>query len=385
MANTRRRYGREFKREAIRLYKTSGKSMRQIEIDLGITPGLLNKWRGQVRQNGQQAFPGTGHQTEMEAELRRLKRENDILRQERDILKKAPSLRADRGLKYGFVAEHAGEFETKIMCRVMGVSESGYYAWRQRPPRGRAQANAALVDQIRRVHRASRQTYGSPRIHAALRQQGIVCNRKRVARLMRLHGIRGCDRRKRRPHTTRSRHTHPVAANILQRDFTAAAPNCKWLGDISYIDTREGFLYLASLEDVFSRQIVGWAMDEHMESELVERALKMALAQRQLDVGLLHHSDQGSQYASDDYRVLLATHQITVSMSRRGNCYDNAMKESFFATLKTECASAPFTTRAEARSAIFEYIEVFYNRQRLHSALGYLSPAQFEQQFYTFR
>lgn len=288
-------------------------------------------------------------------------------------------------MKWAFIAEHEGEFEVKIMCRVLEVSVSGYYAWRKRPASARAQANRELVEHIRRLHADSRQTYGSRRIHAALRQQGIGCNHKRVARLMRLHGIRGCDRRKRRPVTTHSRHEYPVAANILARDFSTDAPNRKWLGDISYIDTREGFLYLASLEDTFSRKIVGWAMEEHLESVLVEQAMHMALTRRQPEEGLLHHSDQGSQYASDAYRALLEAHHVTVSMSATGNCYDNAMKESFFATLKTECASQPFATRAQARTAVFEYIEVFYNRQRLHSALGYLSPEQFEQQHYTIR
>ena len=289
-------------------------------------------------------------------------------------------------MKFAFIDAHEREFEVKVMCRVLEVSVSGYYAWRKRPPSARAQANAVLVEQMRRVHADSRHTYGSLRIHAALRQQGVVCNHKRVERLMHLHGIRGCDRRhRRRPVTTQSRHAYPVAANLLQRDFTAEAPNRKWLGDISYIDTLEGVLYLASLEDVFSRKIVGWAMDEHMETALVEQAMHMALARRQPEEGLLHHSDQGSQYASDAYRALLEAHHTTVSMSATGNCYDNAMKESFFATLKTECASQPFATRAQARTAIFEYIEVFYNRQRLHSALGYLSPEQFEQQFYTIR
>jgi transposase InsO family protein len=242
-----------------------------------------------------------------------------------------------------------------------------------------------LVEHMRRVHADSRHTYGSPRIHATLRQPGIICNHKRVERLMRLHDIRGCDRRKRRSVTTQSRHAYPVAANSLQRDFSADTPNRKWLGDISSIDTAEGFLYLASLEAVFSRRIVGWAMDEQMETGLVERALHMPLARREPDDGLLHHSDRGSQYASDAYRALLAAHPITVSMSGVGNCYANAMKESFFATLKTECASQPFATRAQARTAVVEYIEGFCNRQRLHSALGYLSPEQFEQQFYTSR
>lgn len=286
---------------------------------------------------------------------------------------------------WAFIGEHEGEFEVQIMCRVLNVSVSGYYAWRKRPPSRRALENAALVEQIRAVHQQSRQTYGCRRVTAALRGQGVVCNHKRVARLMRATGIRGCERRKRRPVTTQSAHDQPIAANLLARDFSASAPNQKWLSDISYIDTEEGWLYLAGIEDVFSRKIVGWAMDERLETTLVEAALRMALIQRQPEAGLLHHSDRGSQYASDAYRALLAQHTIQVSMSRTGNCYDNAMKESFWATLKTECATQPFATRAQARSTLFEYIEVFYNRQRLHSALGYQSPEQFEQHYSTIR
>lgn len=267
------------------------------------------------------------------------------------------------------------------MCRVLCVSESGYYAWRKRGPSARAVANEALLEQIRIVHGESRQIYGSPRVHAALPAHERTVNRKRVARLMREHGIRGRERRRRRPVTTQSKHGHPVAPNLLARDFTAEAPDRKWLGDISYISTGEGFLYLATLEDVFSRRIVGWAMDDHMETALVARALHMALAQRKPAEGLLHHSDRGGQYAGHDYRDLLAAHHIEASMSRAGNCYDNAMKESFFATLKTECADKPFPTRAAARTAIFDYIEVFYNRQRRHSAIGMVSPAEFERRY----
>lgn len=270
------------------------------------------------------------------------------------------------------------------MCRVLQVSVSGYYAWRKRGVSQRAAANEHLLEAIEQAHAASRQTYGSRRVTAALRQQGMVCNRKRVARLMRHNQLRGCERRKRRVVTTQACPAHPLAANVVQRDFSAPAPNRLWLGDITYIPTREGWLYLASLEDAFSRKIVGWAMDEHLEEILVEQALQMALHQRQPGDDLLHHSDRGSQYTSLDYQVLLAQHHIRVSMSGVGNCYDNAMKESFFATLKTECVTDPFDTRVQARTVIFEYIEVFYNRQRLHSALGYRSPEQFEQQFYTF-
>jgi putative transposase len=268
------------------------------------------------------------------------------------------------------------------MCRVLQVSVSGYYARRQRGLSQRAAANVELVEHIAHVHHASRQTYGSRRVTAALRQQGMVCNRKRVARLMRRSHLRGCERRKRRVVTTQACPTHPVAANLVQRDFSAPAPNRLWLGDITYIPTRQGWLYLASLEDACSRKIVGWAMAEHMQSQLVADALHMALTQRQPRGDLLHHSDRGSQYTSLDYQALLADRHITVSMSGVGNCYDNAIKESFFATLKTECVTDLFETRAQARTTIFDYIEVFYNRQRLHSALGYRSPEQFEQQFY---
>jgi putative transposase len=282
-------------------------------------------------------------------------------------------------VKYRFMAEQAGEFEVKLMSRLLGVSPSAYYAWRSRQPSRRERANVDLLGHIRQVYKDSRGTYGSPRIVPALRAKGIVCNHKRVERLMRTYALQGVSRRRKRPTTTDSKHKLPVAPNVLNREFTATAPNQKWLGDITYIDTLEGFLYLASLEDVFSRRIVGWAMADHMQTSLVESALDMALCHRQPHGDLLHHSDRGSQYASIDYRRLLAKRGITVSMSRTANCYDNAMKESFFATLKTECARQPFASHAAARLAIFEFIEVWYNRQRLHSALGYLSPEQFER------
>jgi transposase InsO family protein len=193
------------------------------------------------------------------------------------------------------MAEHAGEFEVKLMCRVLGVSVSGYYAWRGRQPGRREQANAVLLEQIRAVHDQSRRTYGSSRVHAALRAKGIVCHRKRIERLMRLHGLRGLVRRTKQPQTTQSTHPYPMAANLLNRDFTASTPNQKWLADITYVDPLDGFLYLASIEEVCSRRIVGWDMADSLETPLVERALHRALAQRKPDPGLLHHSDRGSQ------------------------------------------------------------------------------------------
>jgi transposase InsO family protein len=286
-------------------------------------------------------------------------------------------------LKYAFIAQHQGEYEVKIMCRVLSVSVSSYYQWRKRPLSARAQENEQLAASIQQIYNDNRRLYGSRRVTAALHKQGWRYNRKRVARLMRLQHLRGCERRKRRMVTTQVAADRPVATNLLQQDFSASAPNQTWLADITYVPTQEGFLYLGSLEDVFSRKIVGWAMDEHMETALVEAALRMALTNRSRITDLVHHSDRGSQYTSLAYSTLLQQQGITPSMSATGNCYDNAMKESFWATLKAECVVQPFATRAQARTAIFEYIEVFYNRQRLHSSLGYFTPDEFEQLYYS--
>jgi transposase InsO family protein len=264
------------------------------------------------------------------------------------------------------------------MCQVLEVSASGYYAWRRRKPSLRAEANAALVEQIRDIHKTSRRTYGSPRVHAALRRWGHACSRNRVARLMRREGIVGRSPRRKYPRTTQSEPGSPVAPNVLAQDFTAEQPNQKWVADITYVDTAEGWLYLAPVLDLFSRKVVGWSMDNHLYASLVEDALHMAVTRRNPAPGLLHHSDQGSQYTSAAYRLRLAKLECEVSMSRTGNCYDNAVMESFFSTLKSECLTGQFQTRAQARTAIFEFIEIWYNRHRLHSSLGYLSPEEFE-------
>ena len=259
---------------------------------------------------------------------------------------------------------------------------TGYYAWRRRPPSRRAQENAKLVIRIQQIHEESYGTYGSPRVHAELRAEGIGCNKKRVERLMHLNGIQA-KRKQRRKRTTDSNHAYPIAANLLQQDFQALQPNQKWVADITYIPTREGWLYLAVVLDLFSRKVVGWAMDQSMEASLTLKALNMALNTRRPTAELIHHSDRGSQYACSAYQELLKNKGIQVSMSATGNCYDNAAMESFIATLKSERVHLQvYQFRAEARTDIFAYIEGFYNRRRRHSTLGYLCPDDFELQFF---
>ena len=282
-------------------------------------------------------------------------------------------------MKYTFIAAHTEQFPVQRMCRVLGVGRSGYYAWQRRSPSSRAQANQALVELIRAEHQASRKTYGSPRIQMALQRKGVACGRHRVARLMHQHGIYVQRRRKAHPVTTQRQPGVVPAPNRLNQDFSAPAPNRKWVSDFTYIETGEGWLYLAVVLDLFSRRVIGWAMSETMDTALVETALRMALLGRRPEAGLLHHSDQGSQYTSAAYLNCLTAASTQLSMSRVGNCYDNAVMESFFGTLKTECATSPFLNRAQARTIIFEYMEVWYNRQRLHSTLGYVSPVDFEK------
>ena len=283
-------------------------------------------------------------------------------------------------MRYKYIREHREEFSVKRMCQLLGVTRSGYYAWQPDQAGPRALENRVLVEQIRVEYKISRQTYGSPRIWACLRRQGLSCGRHRVARLMRREGIHPQKRHRRYPVTTQRQPGVIPAPNRLNQDFFAAQANTKWVSDFTYIDTAEGWLYLAIILDLFSRKVVGWAMSKHMDTVLVETALHMTLQTRQPKPLLLHHSDQGSQYTSAAYQSHLTDTNIQMSMSRVGNCYDNAVAESFFGTLKAECVTHQFATRALARTTIFEYIEVWYNRQRLHSTLGYLSPVEFEQQ-----
>jgi transposase InsO family protein len=264
------------------------------------------------------------------------------------------------------------------MCQQLGVSRSGYYAWKGATGGRAEQGGPGPAEVVTAVHQESRGTYGSPRVHAELRARGQRVSRKRVARLMRKHEL-AARKRRRFVQTTDSRHNQPVAPNVLERNFSPGQPNCTWATASSYVRTRQGWLYLAVVMDLFSRKVVGWSMSQNIDRLLVLNALDMALQGRQPPRGLLHHSDRGSQYASTDYHQALAARGIQCSMSRKGNCWDNAVVESFFSSLKLELVyTTDFATHEQARLALFEYIEVFYNRQRRHSSLGYVSPVDFE-------
>jgi putative transposase len=283
-------------------------------------------------------------------------------------------------MTFRFIHHHRQTWPVRLLCETLEVSPAGYYCWLKRPISDAQKRRDCLIVEIRTVHAELKGRYGSPRIHAELNARGHDCCVNTVAKLMQQNDIRAKTARKFRCSTTDSAHDLPVAENLLNRQFEVGSPNEVWLADITYIPTREGFLYLAAVEDLYSRMVVGWSMAEHMESRLVVDALEMAVARRLPDEELLAHSDRGSQYASEHYQRLLGKHGIECSMSGVGQCWDNAPMESFFATLKKELVhGADFATRAEARAALFEYIEVFYNQKRRHSSLGYVSPAEYEQ------
>jgi putative transposase len=283
-------------------------------------------------------------------------------------------------MSFCFIEDHRGNYPVQLMCSVLEVSPAGYYAWRSRPQSARSAANCELLSAIKRVHQDNHGRYGSPRIHIALQNLGRGASRGRIERLMRRHGVRAIMAPPRRMRTTDSRHDLPIAPNLLNRNFAAAAPNRVWLADITYIETDEGWLYLAAVMDLFSRKIVGWAMRDHLRTELASTALAMAIKQQRPAAGLVHHSDRGVQYAAHDYRTRLRSAGIQASMSRKADCYDNAPMESFFHTLKTELVHhRKYATRTEAQRDVFAFIEGFYNRTRLHSSIGYISPIDMER------
>jgi len=281
-------------------------------------------------------------------------------------------------MKYWFIDQHCSLYGVQKMCRVLGASRSGYYGWKRQPQSKRQKENEKILMEIRESHKNSNRAYGSPRITEDLQANGTKCGENRVARLMKNNGIVGKAKKKFKA-TTNSRHNLPVAENVLNQNFTAEKPNTVWVSDITYVPTLEGWLYLVVILDLFSRQVVGWAMSDRMTSGYVVKALYQAIGRRHPPSGCIFHSDRGVQYASSDFRDTLKAFAFIQSMSRKGNCYDNAVAESFFHTLKTEHVyEYRYETRAEARQSIFDYIEMFYNRRRRHSALGYRSPVSFE-------
>ena len=281
-------------------------------------------------------------------------------------------------MKFRFISEHAEAFNVGRMCKLLNVSRSGFYSWRTRPESRTSRENRALEDRIRLLHANSHGIYGAPRIHQDLTEDGVRCGKNRVARIMRNAGIRSRTRKKFKA-TTHSRHNLPVAPNLLNQEFTVEAADTAWVGDITYIWTDQGWLYLAVLLDLYNREIVGWSADSRITRQLTIDALKMALGKREPGHDLLHHTDRGSQYASADYQRILKEHGMVCSMSRKGNCYDNAVAESFFARLKSEWVNHErYRSRAEAIQSLFYYIEIFYNRKRRHSSIDYATPQRYE-------
>lgn len=282
-------------------------------------------------------------------------------------------------MRYQSIDAHAGEYPVTVLCRTLEVSRSGFYAWRKNPEGKAGRKSDVLAVLVKAVFEDSGQTYGSPRVTAALKSRQVAASENTVAQCMKKHGIKVKKARTYTPRTTQSDPSLKPSPNILARDFEASGVNQKWCSDITYVPTLEGWLYVATIKDLYSKRIVGWAMAEHMRAELTVSALRMAINQRGAVQGLIHHSDRGKQYACAEYRALLEKQGIVQSMSQAGDCYDNAPAESFFASLKKELVNRRvFKTRQEAKQAVFKYIEVFYNRKRLHSGLGYMSPEQFE-------
>ncbi|WP_133141011.1 IS3 family transposase, partial [Legionella maceachernii] len=347
----------------------------QVAKDLGLAESLLYSWKAQRKRGGDTLE----NQKLQQAELSRLKRENARLAEEKCILKKGGRVLCEGiQVKYAMIKEGSNQFSLRRMCRVLSVSASGYYAWLNRKPCARSERNKELSKKIKAIFDDEKSRAGAPRIAKRLKTEGELVGKHRVARIMREQGWRAKAAKKFKA-TTNSNHQLPVAPNLLQQNFFAHKPNEKWASDITYCWTEEGWLYLAVVMDLYSRKVVGWALSERMTKQLVMDALQMALWERKPPRGLIIHSDRGSQYCSYDYQKLLNRHGLVCSMSKRGDCYDNAAMESWNHSFKVEAIHGEkFATRATAKNHIFEYIEIYYNRKRLHSMLGYQTPAKFE-------
>ncbi|MSO30293.1 MAG: IS3 family transposase [Acidobacteria bacterium] len=373
----RRQFSEEFRAGAVRLVLDEGKTVGAVARELDLTPSALSLWVRHARAD--QTKGRTGLTTEERAELAQLRKDNRELRMERDILKKPRGLfRQAPGVVFAWIDAEKAEFPISKLCSVLRVSPSGFYAARGRPESAHAETDRRLRVLVRASFDQSRQRYGSPRIHEDLIEQAIRVSRKRVVRVMQEEGLQA-RMRKRFKSTTMSDHDQPVAANLLGQRFEVDAPNRRWVGDITeFVIGTSGKLYLAAILDLYSRFVVGWAVSAVNDRHVTIKALDMALKRRCPGGGLLHHSDQGCTYASEDYQAVLEAHGITGSMSRRGNCYDNAVMESFFSSVNSEVADR-FDSCGEAKMELFDYIEVFYNQRRRHSTLGQISPAAFER------
>ena len=375
--NKGRRFDRAFKEEAVRLLQTSGRRQRQIAGDLGISVSALGRWVAELREEDLLSGP---HE-DAAKEITRLRRERDLARQERDLLKKSAGLlRQGKSMRFRFIdAERAGlAMPIFRLCRLLQVSVSGFYAWRNRGPSQRQLDDMVLLAHVRAAFRRSRESYGAERVHHELAENGIEVGRHRVARLMRGNGL-SPKRKQKFKKTTDSQHNKAVASNLLDQNFSAEAPNEKWAADISYIWTAQGWLYLAVMLDLYSRRVIGWAVGARMTSDLPLRALNRAIGLRQPGAGVIHHSDRGSQYCSDAYQARLGELGFLASMSGKGNCYDNAVVETFFKTIKSELIwRTVFMSRSQAETAIAGYIDGFYNPVRRHSTLDSTSPVKFE-------
>ncbi|WP_458259777.1 IS3 family transposase [Legionella pneumophila] len=380
--STRKKYTKEFKVDSISLVLEQGYSSEEAARSLGLNVSILRRWIKEHKDQNELAFKGNGKLSEEQAEIRRLREENKRLKMEKGNFKKGGGLLCSgNGLKYAFIAQHKKTWPVDMMCRLLGVTRQGYYSYQKRNhDKPENDYRKELIEWMKKIAGSSKYSYGSRRMKNALNALGYPVGRRKTRRLMREANILVRYRKKYKV-TTNSNHKQPVFDNVLNRQFQPAMANQAWTSDITYIWTQEGWMYLAVVIDLYSRKVVGWSMSSRMKASLVCDALTMAIWQRKPSAGLIVHSDRGSQYASKQYRRLLENHGLVGSMSRKGNCWDNSVAESFFGSLKKEIVVwCHYQTRREARQDILDYITMFYNNNRLHSSLGYQSPNQYEMQ-----
>ncbi|WP_246105599.1 IS3 family transposase [Sporomusa termitida] len=374
-----KQFSAEFKLQAVKRVEATGGPVSKVAAELGINENTLHGWLKKYREKPNAPFPGSGKLSPDDERLRKLERENRDLREENEILKKAGSvLREEPEIKrFKFIKANRQTYRVEKLCKVLGVSRSGYYAWENRPKSQRDLENEAILAQIEQLHQTKRHVYGCRKIYQELRRKGLRVNHKRIERLMKQAGIHSKTAKIFKA-TTNSKHALAVAENLLNREFTASRPNQKMVSDITYLWTEEGWLYVAAIIDLCGQRVVGLSMSERMTKELVMQALDSVCKRARPPHGVLIHSDRGSQYCSKDYQDVLKERGFICSMSRKGNCWDNAPMEAFWGKMKYEwLIGQRFQTREQARAAVFEYVEIFYNRQRIHATNGYRTPEEY--------